>query len=80
MTYDEWQIVYRQALHLGRALDGDSQLLERTAAERAGVGANLSVALTKRITLAVGYGDGTEAPRGRGFGGHEVDTQFEFKS
>jgi hypothetical protein len=45
----------------------------------AGVGANLSVALTKRITLVVGYGYGIDAPRHHGFGGHDVDTQFEFK-
>ena len=45
----------------------------------AGVGANLSFALTKRITLAVGYGYGIDAPRHRDFGGHEFDTQFEFK-
>ncbi len=45
----------------------------------AGVGANLSVAITKRLTLAVGYGYGIDAPRDHGFGGHEVDTQFEFK-
>ena len=30
LTYDEWQIVYRQALQLSRALDGDAQLLEAT--------------------------------------------------
>ena len=34
VTYDEWQIVYRQALQLGRALRGESQLLERATAER----------------------------------------------
>jgi len=45
----------------------------------AGVGANLSVAVTKRLTLAVGYGYGIDAPRPNGFGGHEVDTQFEFR-
>jgi hypothetical protein len=45
----------------------------------AGVGASVSVALTKRITLAVGYGYGINAPRGRDFGGHEIDTQFELK-
>ena len=45
----------------------------------AGVGVSLSVALTKRITLVVGYGYGIDAPRNGGFGGHEVDTQFEFK-
>jgi uncharacterized membrane protein YqjE len=28
-TYDEWQIVYRQALQLARALDGEPQLLTR---------------------------------------------------
>jgi hypothetical protein len=28
LTYDEWQIVYRQALQLGRALGGAPQLLE----------------------------------------------------
>jgi hypothetical protein len=45
----------------------------------AGVGANLSVALTKRITLVVGYGYGIDAPRHHGFGGHDIDAQFEFK-
>jgi hypothetical protein len=45
----------------------------------AGVGANLSVALTKRITLVAGHGYGIDAPRGRGFGGHEVIALFEFK-
>jgi hypothetical protein len=44
----------------------------------AGVGANLSVALTKRITLVAGYGYGIDAPRRHGFGGHEVLTLFEF--
>jgi len=44
-----------------------------------GVGANLSVALTERITLVAGYGYGIDAPRHGGFGGHEVDTLFEFK-
>jgi hypothetical protein len=45
----------------------------------AGVGANLSVALTKRITLVTGYGYGLDARRGHGFGGHDIDAQFEFK-
>jgi hypothetical protein len=45
----------------------------------AGVGANLSVALTQRITLVAGYGYGIDAPRGGGFGGHEGSTLFEFK-
>jgi hypothetical protein len=31
VAYDEWQIVYRQALQLGRALAGEHQLLERTS-------------------------------------------------
>jgi hypothetical protein len=44
-----------------------------------GVGANLSVAVTKRIDLVVGYGYGINAPRGNGFGGHEFDAQFQFK-
>jgi hypothetical protein len=30
VPYDEWQIVYRQALQLGRALQGEPQLLEET--------------------------------------------------
>lgn len=45
----------------------------------AGVGANLSFALTKRITLVVEYGYGVDAPRNHGFGGHEASTLFEFK-
>ena len=31
VAYDEWQIVYRQALQLGRALSGERQLLEPLA-------------------------------------------------
>src|SRR5215472_9005087 len=31
VEYEEWQTVYRQALQLGRALDGKRQLLERTS-------------------------------------------------
>jgi Putative Actinobacterial Holin-X, holin superfamily III len=31
VTYDEWQVVYRQALQLGRALGGEGQLLEVTS-------------------------------------------------
>jgi hypothetical protein len=45
----------------------------------AGVGSNASVALTKRITLVVGYRYGINAPRDRRFGGHDIDTQLEFK-
>jgi len=36
VTYDEWQIVYRQALQLGRALRGEPQLLEATGTQRNG--------------------------------------------
>ena len=45
----------------------------------AGVGANLSVALTERVTLVAGYGYGIDAPRHGGFGGHEVGTLFEYR-
>ena len=45
----------------------------------AGIGANLSVGITKRIDLVVGYGYGIDAPRGRSFGGQEFDAQFELK-
>jgi hypothetical protein len=45
----------------------------------AGVGFNLSVAVTKRIDLVVGYGYGINAPRGHSFGGQEFDAQFQFK-
>ncbi len=45
----------------------------------AGVGVNLSVAVTKRIDLVVGYGYGINAPRGNGFGGQEFDAQFQLK-
>jgi hypothetical protein len=45
----------------------------------AGVGANLSFALTRGLTLAVGYGYGVDAPRARGFGGHEITTLLELK-
>jgi Putative Actinobacterial Holin-X, holin superfamily III len=34
VTYDEWQVVYRQTLQLGRALGGDRQLLETTGEGR----------------------------------------------
>jgi len=44
-----------------------------------GVGANLSVAVTKRIDLVVGYGSGINAPRGHRFGGQEFDAQFQLK-
>jgi hypothetical protein len=38
LTYGEWQIVYRQTLQLGRALGGEPQLLEVTAANGRGNG------------------------------------------
>jgi hypothetical protein len=40
LTYDEWQIVYRQTLQLSRALGGAPQLLEATANGRANGRAN----------------------------------------
>ncbi|HEX2441970.1 MAG TPA: phage holin family protein [Methylomirabilota bacterium] len=40
ISYDEWQIVYRQAMQLGRALDGEMQLMAATSSNhRAGVDA-----------------------------------------
>jgi hypothetical protein len=60
------QVDYVQGHHLPRS-------------NLAGVGASLSVALTKRIDLVVGYGYGINAPRGKSFGGQEFDAQFEFK-
>jgi uncharacterized membrane protein YqjE len=40
ISYDEWQIVYRQVLQLGRALDGEMQLMAITSSNhRAGVDA-----------------------------------------
>jgi len=40
ISYEEWQIVYRQALQLGRALEGDMQLMAATSSNhRAGVDA-----------------------------------------
>lgn len=45
----------------------------------AGVGGTVSFALTKGLTLAVGYGYGVNAPRRHGGGGHEVTTLLEYK-
>ncbi len=45
----------------------------------AGIGADLSFAVTKRITLVVGYGYGINAPRNHGYGGHEATILFEMK-
>ena len=36
VTYDEWQVVYRQALQLGRALGGEEQLLAAMSSKRDG--------------------------------------------
>ena len=63
---DVAQVGYIQGHHLPRST-------------LAGVGANLSVAITKRIDLVVGYGYGINAPRGKSFGGREFDAQFQFK-
>jgi hypothetical protein len=38
----------------------------------------VTVAVTKRIDLVVGYGYGINAPRGS-FGGPEFDAQFQLK-
>jgi hypothetical protein len=42
LSYDEWQIVYRQALQLSRALGGERQLLDVTSPARRGNGAGNS--------------------------------------
>jgi hypothetical protein len=44
-----------------------------------GLGADLSVALTERATLVLGYGYGWDAPRDHSFGGHEANALIEFK-
>ena len=44
-----------------------------------GVGGDLSVAFTPRVTLVVGYGYGFDAPRNGGFGGHEAHALVELK-
>lgn len=44
-----------------------------------GVGAKLTVALTPRTMLILGYGYGLDAPRDGRFGGHEANTLIEFK-
>lgn len=60
-----------------RRFDFPGHHLPRSAL--AGVGVNLSVAVTKRVDLVVGYGYGINAPRGNSFGGQEFDAQFQFK-
>jgi hypothetical protein len=44
-----------------------------------GVGADLVVSLTSRMTLMIGYGYGFDAPRGEDFGGHEAHTLLEYR-
>ena len=44
-----------------------------------GVGGDLSVAFTSRVTMVVGYGYGFDAPRNGGFGGHEAHALIELK-
>ncbi len=44
-----------------------------------GVGGDLSVAFTPRVTMVVGYGYGFDAPRNGGFGGHEAHALIELK-
>jgi hypothetical protein len=44
-----------------------------------GVGADLSVAVTPRVTVVVGYGYGLDAPRNGRFGGHEAHALVELK-
>jgi len=45
----------------------------------AGVGVNLSWAVTKGVMLVVGYGYGVNAPRDHGYGGQELGVLLEFK-
>ncbi|HZS40613.1 MAG TPA: hypothetical protein VFF06_27460 [Polyangia bacterium] len=42
VPYDEWQVLYRQALQLSRALDGEPQLLDRETSLTRGERARLS--------------------------------------
>lgn len=63
---DYAKVAYVQGHHLPRS-------------DLPGVGANLSVGLTKRVALVVGFGYAINEPRGNGFGGKELDAQFEFK-
>ena len=44
-----------------------------------GVGGDLSIAFTPRVTVVVGYGYGFDAPRNDGFGGHEAHALLELK-
>jgi hypothetical protein len=42
-----------------------------------GVGADLAIDVSDRITLVLGYGYGVDAPRGGGFGGHQASVLLE---
>jgi hypothetical protein len=44
-----------------------------------GVGADLSIAITPRVTVVGGYGYGIDAPRNGDFGGHEAHALIEYK-
>jgi hypothetical protein len=44
-----------------------------------GVGADLSIAITPRVTVVGGYSYGIDAPRNGGFGGHEAHALIELK-
>jgi hypothetical protein len=44
-----------------------------------GVGADMSVAVTPRVTVVGGYGYGIDAPRNGGFGGHMLHALIEVK-
>jgi hypothetical protein len=44
-----------------------------------GVGGDLSVAITPRVTIVTGYGYGFDAPRNGDFGGHEAHALIELK-
>jgi len=44
-----------------------------------GVGADLAIDVTDRITLILGYGYGVDAPRGGGFGGHQASLLLEVR-
>ena len=54
VPYDEWQIVYRQALQLGRALRGERQLLEE-AGRSEGSGSDV---LREEAQMATGMANG----------------------
>jgi hypothetical protein len=44
-----------------------------------GIGGDMSVAVTPRVTIVAGYGYGLDAPRNGGFGGHEAHALIELK-